>query len=171
MGFNLKSALVAAEAGDATQWEAIARHLLAKQSNPKPRKAASGPQTWAHVVLQDGREYLTSAYARSTQAQTIAAHGDYAQYRARMEDSGDRSDYGQTAPLGPMRRYRNVSNADFAARAFLDPKVQAVPVKLVTLLDDPAQIEQARDRCFEQRGRRQGWWAAYQQQAAGQVAA
>lgn len=143
--FNLQSAIVAAEAGDAGQWEQIARRLLAAKK-PRASKKAAGPQTWAHVFLEDGREFLTSAYAKVSADATIKVHGDSAQFRARMEDSGDRSD-----ALGALQR------------AFLDPAIKPVPVRAVTLLGD-GDIERVREQCFVQRAFRQGWIGEYRKQ-------
>lgn len=117
---------------------------------PKPRKVKLklGAQTWGHVTLADGREFLTSAYDRGTLAATGAAHGETAQYRARMEDSGDQSNYGENG---------RTTFAEFAARAFLNPAVIPVAIFKVVLLETDAEIERVRDHCFRQRGARQGW--------------
>ena len=145
--FNLASAIAAAEA-DGSQWEALARRLIAQQAKPKPSRSrkSSGPQTWAHVRLQDGRDFLTSAYAKASPKLTEAAHAASAQFRARMEDSGDRSDYD-----------------GFGPRVFLDPEVEPVPVAHVAILTEAADIERVRDFAFEQRGRRQGWWEKWRE--------
>lgn len=137
--FNLAAAVEKAEAGDHALWEDIARHLLAKQPKPKKPKNAGG-QTWAHVILADGREFLTSAYTKMDMASTMKAHQAAAQFRGRMEDSGDR---GQVEWGG-----RGV---------FLNPKVKPVAVKLASLLNTPEEIDQIRMRCFNQRAKRQGW--------------
>jgi hypothetical protein len=135
--FNLESALHAAEAGDSSLWEDIARHLLQARTKPRAKKSKkSGPQTWAHVTLTDGREFLTSAYTRNTEAETLAAHTSYAQHRARMEDSGDK---GGTVPV------------------FLNPTVRPAAVKCAAFLHDPHAVNIIRNRCFTQRGLRHGW--------------
>ena len=90
MAFNLETALREAGSGNVAQWESIARHFLKKKpAKKRATKKATGPQTWAHVILADGREFLTSAYERATPELTNAAHCERAQYRGRMEDSGD----------------------------------------------------------------------------------
>ena len=127
--FNLSTAILAAEAGDSALWEDIARHLMAA-NKPKAKRTskAFGPQTWAVTTLEDGRRFLTSAYGRSTEALTLAAHSDYAQFRARMEDSGD-----------------NGHN-----RVFLNPAVPTVPVAGVRLVTGD-EIDLQRDICCDQR--------------------
>lgn len=145
--FNLDRAIEQAEAGDHALWEDIARHLLANRPKPRATKKrkATGPQTWAHVILADGREFLTSAYRRGDDAKTIAAHKDAAQFRARMEDSGD------TGEAGGWN----------TPRIFLNPAVKAPGVKAAAFLPTLADAERVRDLCFEQRGRRQGWWTRW----------
>lgn len=144
--FNLKQAVHAAEAGDVALWQDIAKHLLAQKSKPKARRAnKSAPMTWAHVTLQDGREFLTSHYAESCEHATMQAHGASAQYRARMEDSGDRGG---------------------TVRAYLDSSVKPVPVARVTMLHERELIESIRERCFTQRGIRHGWLKVHTRKAA-----
>lgn len=153
MPFNLQKTLKLAEAGEPGAWEAVARHLL-EARKPRARKSAAGPQTWAHVVLADGREFLTSAYAKGDINATLDAHRATAQFRARMEDSGDRSDY-----VGDW--------ANFAKRAFLNPAIAAVPgacrVRSIALVDSD-NIAKVREQCYVQRGFRQGWIGQYRKE-------
>lgn len=127
--FNLESAILAAEAGDVALWEDIARHLIAANKPKKKRsKRAGGVQTWAVTRLCDGRAFLTSHYALGNDDLTLAAHASYAQFRARMEDSGD-----------------NGHN-----RVFVNSAIEAVPVANVQFVagDD---IEPIRDALCDQR--------------------
>lgn len=113
-------------------------HKFEASAPKRVSKKANGPQTWATVRLKDGRCFLTSAYARQTPEMTKQAHGEYAQYRGRMEDSGDNSSMGR---MGLK----------------LNPKTKPMAVVRVDLITDPDILENCRNFCFEQRGTRQGW--------------
>lgn len=161
MKFNLESAVILAEAGDISQWEQIARHLLKSKPAPKARKSAAGPQTWAHVTLADGRQFLTSAYAKASPAITSAAHAATAQFRARMEDSGDHGQGANVEVTHHPVRGRRERVVESYKPVFLNPAIKAVPVESVRLIEAQNEIEQIRDHCFRQRGFRQGWIGQY----------
>lgn len=144
----LQEAVDQAEAGDSALWEDIARVLLAERERSKakpskpPRKKGfkkNGVMTWAHVTLKDGREYLTSAYERVTQEETLYAHIARAQRLAQNEDCG--------ADLDCTKRF--------------DPSTLIVEMHSAYLVQTPRNIDKLRDECFEARGRRQGWWEFY----------
>jgi hypothetical protein len=131
-------------------------HKFETVTAKRTSKKASGPQTWATVRLEDGRVFLTSAYERATAELTEKAHAEYAQYRGRMEDSGDRSDYGQGNKPDRYGHAR-ATTEQFAARIFLNPNAKPVPVVRVDMITDAVKLENCREFCFQQRGQRQGW--------------